>query len=107
MAKQGFFSQHWLTDGKPAGGVSTGKGFTISWQNGPLRQSGREEEPNGAFVEDLIAAICDRIEFYQAGGFACAENAAALEALEEAVRCLDARTARRVAAGTGGTHAPD
>ena len=43
MAAQGFFDQHWLDmDGNPAGGVSTGKGFTISWQNGPLGKLGTD-----------------------------------------------------------------
>ena len=62
MASQGFYDEHWLDEnGKPAGGVSTGKGFTISWQNGPLVDTGSElesskperKEPNGAFVEDV------------------------------------------------------
>ena len=68
MALQGFFQQHWLDDqGRPAGGVSTGKGFCISWQNGPLGQMGTAErqEPNGAFVEDVIQAVIGRIAFYQ------------------------------------------
>lgn len=35
--KQGHFKQHCSDDkGRPAGGVSSGRGFTVSWQNGPL-----------------------------------------------------------------------
>ena len=57
--KQGFFEEHWVDEnGNPAGGVSTGKGLTISWQNGPLGRIGTDErsEPNGAFVEDVVGA---------------------------------------------------
>ena len=42
--KQGFFEEHWVDEkGNPAGGVSTGKGLTISWQNGPLGRIGTDE----------------------------------------------------------------
>ena len=108
--KQGFFQQHWLDEnGNPAGGVSTGKGFTISWQNGPLRQHGGQEplEPNGAFVEDVIGALEGRFEFYQEGSegkFACEENARCLELLAEMKELCEARTRRRVEAGVEGTH---
>jgi hypothetical protein len=35
---QGFFSEHWRdAQGRPAGGVATGRGFTISWQKGAAR----------------------------------------------------------------------
>jgi hypothetical protein len=107
MALQGFFEEHWTDDqGRPAGGVSTGKGFTISWQNGPLGQIGTPErrEPNGAFVEDLIQAVIGRIRFYESSPFACVENANALEALESAATWLDSRTKDREARQVEGTH---
>ena len=104
MAKQGFFGEHWLDNGKPAGGVSTGRGFTISWQNGPLGRGNDRREPNGAFVEDIIAAAIERIEFYQASGFACVENTDALEGLRLAAKRLDDRTKDREARAVEGTH---
>lgn len=110
MAKQGFFDEHWCdAQGNPAGGVSTGKGFTISWQNGPLGKIGTPErrEPSGAFVEDIIQAARQRIEFYQTasgGRFACQENAEAIAALEMAEAVLDKRTKDREARLVEGTH---
>lgn len=100
-----FFSEHWTNKGEnPAGGVSCGRGFTISWQNGPLGRGDDREEPNGAFVETVIAAAKDRIEFYQKSKFACPENAAALLALEQALIYLNGRTKDRENRKVEGTH---
>lgn len=104
--KQGHFQQHWSDDkGRPAGGVSTGRGFTVSWQNGPLGSGADRKEPNGAFVEDVIDAVIDRIEFYQRSEFACQSNADALTHLRAAAVALDSRTKDREARGVEGTHA--
>ena len=43
-------------DGNPAGGTVSGVGLSISWQNGPLGRGTERREPNGAFVEGVIAA---------------------------------------------------
>lgn len=103
--KQGFFSEHWLDENEnPAGGVTSGRGFTISWQNGPLGRDNWRKEPNGAFVEDVLAAVADRISFYQQGKFACANNAEALEHIANAARCLDHRTKDREKRKVEGTH---
>ena len=84
--KQGFTSNHWLDSaGNPAGGRTSGVGFTVSWQNGPL---GRE--PNGAFVEDVLDAARDRLLFYQNTKGNSAENAEALIHIERAMRALGA-----------------
>lgn len=61
--------------------------------------------PNGAFVEHVIEAAVNRLEFYQSTQFRCRENALAITKLEEALLWLGSRTARREAAGTEGTHA--
>lgn len=108
MALFGHYFEHWTDDnGNPAGGVSTGRGFTISWQNGPLGKIGTPErrEPNGAFVEDVIQAVIERMEFYQASRFACEANAEALMALSHAARVLDNRTKSREARLAEGTYA--
>ena len=103
--KQGHFEEHWSDkDGNPAGGVSSGRGFAISWQNGPLGRGDDRKEPNGAFVEDVIAAVIGRIEFYQKSKFACTENEEALEALSKAAYALDARTKNREKRRVEGTH---
>jgi len=103
--KQEFFSQHWVDgNGNPAGGVSSGLGFAVSWQNGPLAEGATRKEPNGCFVETLIVAAIDRITFYQGSRFNCRENALALEHLKLALGSLEARTANRELRGVEGTH---
>jgi hypothetical protein len=104
--KQGHFERHWSdANGNPAGGVSSGKGFTISWQNGPLGRGVDRREPNGAFVEDVIQAVIGRIKFYQDSLFSSADNAVALEHLAAAAEALDRRTRDREARAVEGTHA--
>lgn len=106
MALQGHYAEHWLDNNtNPAGGVSTGRGFTISWQNGPLAVSGVRCEPNGAFVEDVIQAVIGRIEFYQQSRFACDDNEDALSFLRSAAHALDCRTKDRERRAVEGTHA--
>ena len=92
-------------NGNPAGGQTTGRGFWINWQNGPLAVDGVRREPTGAFVEDIIRAAFGRIECYQATRFACAENAEALLHLRHAAAALEKRTKNREARGVEGTHA--
>lgn len=102
----GFKSDHWNDEaGNPAGGCAFGTGFTISWQNGPLGRGDERRAPNGAFVEDVIDAVADRLRAYQASRFACDANAQALAHLEAALEALDARTREREARAVEGTHA--
>ena len=106
MSNQTIESRH-ATDagGNPAGGVTTGKGISIQWQDGPLRENGVVREPNGAFVEGVIAAAIDRLEFYQSSKFKCRENALTITKLEEALHWCNHRTAKREERGVEGTHA--
>lgn len=97
-------SHHFLDDDKPNGGQTFGNGFAIAWQRGPLGRGEGRVEPNGAFVEDVIAAALERLEHYQASRFACAENAEAIDYLKAALAVLGHRTARREAQGVEGTH---
>lgn len=102
--KQGFFSEHWTDDqNRPTGGVTSGRGFAISWQNGPLGRDNDRKEPNGAFVEDIIEAAAERIEMYQASPFKGDENARALHHLRAALTALNERTERREKEGKEGT----
>lgn len=128
MSASGFTAEHWNdAAGKPAGGITQGVGFVISWQNGPLgacscpadnaelannarngdhlRSVCARKAPNGAFVEDVIAAAMDRIRHYQAGDFASSFNAEALAHLQRALNALDDRTRERTRRGVEGTHA--
>ena len=94
--------------GNPAGGSVSGTGLEISWQDGPLGRDAERVAPNGAFVETVIAAAKQRIEYYQTaqkGKFACRENAMAITKLDEALMWLNKRTADREARAVEGTHA--
>jgi len=98
--------------GNPAGGYVQSVGLEIDWQDGPLGKAGSKhrKEPNGAFVETVIAGALQRIEFYQSacgGRYACKENADAIEYLRQALATLESRTLRRQASGVEGTHAPE
>ena len=53
--------------GNPAGGHSEAMGMQLFWQNGPLGRGAERQEPNGCFVETVVKAAMDRLEFYQAG----------------------------------------
>ncbi len=92
-------------DGNPTGGVVTGIGLNVRWQKGPLGHGLERSLPNGAFVETVIAAAVQRIEFYQASKFKCRENAVAITKLEEALMWLQKRTRDREARQVEGTHA--
>lgn len=102
------FSSHQFSDadGNPAGGSTFGPGFAISWQNGPLGAPGDpdRQEPNGAFVETIIKAAADRIDFYQASRFRSDDNQEALDHLYAALLALDRRTRSRTVRGVEGTH---
>lgn len=91
-------------DGNPAGGVASGTGFCISWQNGPLGRGKDRKEPNGAFVEDIIKVVIERLEFYQESQFACEQNQKALGPLHAALTCLNNRTQDREQRGVEGLH---
>lgn len=92
-------------DGKPAGGFVDGVGLAIRWQSGPLGRGDSRKVPNGAFIETVLSAIRNRIEYYQAGEFACQENADALVSIRKALYALETRTADREARNVEGTHA--
>ena len=105
MARVGFVSHHRLDqENQPAGGVSFGPGYSISWQDGPLGRRPFRDEPNGAFVEDILAVVKDRIEFYQKSKFGCEENEKAISYIELALEKLDERTKNREKRQVEGTH---
>ena len=90
--------------GNPAGGRVEGVGLSIDWQDGPLGRGEDRIEPNGAFVETVVAAVIQRIEYYQSGKFKCRENALAITKLEEALHWMNHRTANRETREVEGTH---
>lgn len=108
--KQQFVGLHSLDDAdNPAGGMSYcevagNMTVEVKWQDGPLNIDGVRVEPNGAFVETVIAIAVDRLQFYQESKFKCRENALAITKLEEALHWLNHRTADRESRGVEGTH---
>lgn len=87
-------------DGSPAC-VRDAAGFiNIKFQCGPIKEHG----VNGTSIENVIALLVQRLEGFQAGPFACEENAAAIAWLKDAVLELEQRTTKRVAAGVEGTN---
>lgn len=103
------FQNNTDADGNPTGGCVDAVGLHIEWQDGPLGRGDDRQEPNGAFVETVIAAAKQRLQFYQdahRGKFACEENWHAIAKLEEALMWLELRTKRREERAVEGTHAP-
>jgi hypothetical protein len=72
----------------------------ILFQNGPIAERG----VNGVTHEALLAILIDRLECFQRGPYACAENAQTLTFLESAQECLLNRTRACMARGVEGTH---
>jgi hypothetical protein len=72
----------------------------IRFQNGPINEAG----VNGMTQEVLLAIVADRLRSFQAGPYACRENALALTKIEEAQHWLHSRTLARMARGVEGTH---
>lgn len=100
-------SDHWTDPDTqaPEGGQTFGPGFVIAWQRGPMVDAqGNRKTQNGAFVEDIIKAAVDRLEYYQGTKFAGTYNSQALLLLNQALDVLNQRTADRVSRGVEGTH---
>jgi len=91
-------------DGNPAGGSVRAVGLHIDWQNGPLGRGEDRIEPNGAFVETVLAAVIQRVEYYNETKFRCRENSLAITHMQEALHWFQHRTADREAREVEGTH---
>ena len=93
------------TAGNPSKEGETGYAHSFSrlvvlFQNGTIPEAGN----NGVTEQALVAIVMDRLRSFQAGPFACRENALALTKLEEAMLWMHARTLKRVARGVEGKH---
>lgn len=80
-----------------------GSRIPLIFQNGAINEVG----VNGITHEALLAVLADRLEGFQAGPYACEENADALRAINVAQEILQSRTRRRMAANIEGTMALD
>lgn len=72
-----------------------------TFQKGPLK----ENSFNGCSNESVLAIVIDRLKGFQAGPFACRENAIALTHLQDAMHWLHARTRERAFRGVEGKNA--
>jgi hypothetical protein len=73
----------------------------IHFQEGPIAEAGL----NGISNEALLAVVEDRLKCFQAGPYACRENALALTHVQDAMHWLHHRTRERVQRGVEGTSA--
>jgi len=74
----------------------------IQFQNGPITEFG----VNGVTQEVLLAIVIDRLKSFQAGNFACQENAVALTHVETALMWLEKRTRDRIKRNVEGVYKP-
>jgi len=103
--KQGFSAANIVDEaGNPAGGTARCTGIDIRWQDGPLGRGPARKDPNGAFVETVIAIAIQRLEFYQMSRFACTANLNAIVHLQDALGFLQDRTRLREEREVEGTH---
>lgn len=65
-------------EGKPSGGRVKGTGFDFEWNSGP------DEKPNGAYLDDVLEAAVSRLQFLQVAAPNRA-NAIALNHLQTAL----------------------
>jgi hypothetical protein len=72
----------------------------VHFQEGPLKVAGI----NGITHEVLLLLVIDRLQSFQAGPFACPENAQALEHATAALEALESRTRKRQERGVEGTN---
>lgn len=93
-------------EGNPEGGYVIGVGMDIHWQSGPRAIDGSTElkSPNGAFVEDVIYAALQRLQYFQDSKYRCRENAIAISKLEEALAALKNRQLERTLRDVEGKH---
>lgn len=75
---------------------------TVNFQNGPIQEAG----VNGVTQEILLAIVIDRLTSFQAGSFACRENAVALTHIETALMWLEKRTRDRIKRNVEGVYKP-
>jgi len=93
-----FFDERYGHDRSPISDRH-GRNCIISFQNGPIGEVG----VNGISQEALLAIVKDRLECFQSGPYATADNQAALDHVCDAIDWLHKRTKERMARGVEGT----
>lgn len=92
------------------GGGEQFPALIVNWQDGP-RGAGTNPDgsptladPNGAFVEDVLWAALQRLEFFNAGKYRDRANSIAITKIEEALQALKDRQLQRSYRGVEGKH---
>ena len=75
---------------------------SVTFQHGVISENGI----NGTTIEDVVQVCIDRLKNFQAGEFACRENALAITAFEEGINWLIQRTRTRERQGVEGINVP-
>lgn len=93
-------------DGNPSGGAVAGNGLDVSWQQGPRGQPDTDEllPPNGAFVEDVLWAALQRLEFFNESKYRDRANSIAITHIEQALQALKDRQIERSYRNVEGKH---
>lgn len=87
------------------GGAGTHNCLHIYWQDGPrAKEDGSLAPPNGAFVEDVIYAALQRLEYFQQSKFKSEYNEVAIDNLTAALTALNERSNDRHERGVLGKH---
>lgn len=78
----------------------------VKWQDGPRGQEGTDEllPPNGAFIEDVLWAALQRLEFFNEGKYRDRGNSLAITHIEQALQALKDRQLERSYRGVEGKH---
>ena len=98
-------------EGNPTGGsvslirVPFKPFLQITWQNGPRGNAdGTLDEPNGAFIEDVLWAALQRLEFFNETKYRDRGNSIAITHIEQALQALRDRSLERAYRGVEGKH---
>lgn len=95
----------------PSGPETFHRVLVVEWQNGP-RGTGETNPdgspvllpPNGAFVEDVLWAALQRLEFFNAGKYRDRANSLAITHIEQALQALKDRQLERSHRNVEGKH---
>lgn len=97
----GFDTENNQSAAAPDGYRASFSRLIVLFQNGPIGELG----VNGVTQEALLAIVAHRLECFQAGPYACEENAQALSHVHQALAILKGRTLARMKRGVEGTMA--
>ena len=91
-------------DGNPSSGYATGPGLSVIFQDGPRGKlpDGTLAPANAAFVEDLLVAAYQRLQFFQESKYKHDDNGKAMNLIAQAINALGNRAKERAARGVLG-----